>query len=95
MNWIKYAVQKLGHIALTIGLCVFGIAFFSMVTNQGPGSMTIDSMGIEGLGDQLPNNTRGQDLAYLFRGSGFFIGSGWLMLRFAAGLFPFSRRLFQ
>jgi hypothetical protein len=57
--------------------------------------MTIDRGGIEGLGGQIPNAKRAQDLGYLFRASGFFIVPGWLLLRFADGLFPFGRPVFQ
>lgn len=34
-------------------------------------------------------------LVHVFRVSGWWIVPGWLSLRFAAGLFPFSRRLFR
>jgi hypothetical protein len=35
------------------------------------------------------------DDAQSFRYMGYFIVPGWLMLRFAAGLFPFGRHLFR
>jgi hypothetical protein len=40
---------------------------------------------------------KGEDdaTAYFYRAIGIPIVSGWLLLRFSGGLFPFSRRFFQ
>ena len=39
--------------------------------------------------------TFSDQLAHIFRICGWWIVPGWLLLRFAAGLFPFSKRLFR